>query len=146
MSIFSLEERRALVRSFIEAYQRGSVTIQFGIEPEKAHQGKTMFEQHVAKVSGAFETTKLPDQIDLGFDYSIDFLFRYIFSLRLGERIVGEFTETPTILTQLADLNAAATKTTIALDAIKDWMTRYEPILKEAEKDYRDKLDRIQPT
>ena len=136
--LFSSEERRALVRNFIEAYLGGTIKIEF------AEGDKTVFERAVASASGAFATTSLEGDIDLGVDNGVDFVFRFIFSCRMGGRVTGEFNTTPTVASQLADLHAAVSKTTAALGAIRDWMEKYEPVLREAERDYRDKLGRIQ--
>jgi len=111
-SILSAEERRGIVRSFVNAYLRGSVkiTVWLGktspkwISTDKPMSGpqvstlKSTFLNYVSVVSGATPSTPIV------IDQAIDSLFDWIVSLRGGDFIEGEFLQSPELETRLSAL------------------------------------------
>jgi hypothetical protein len=111
-SILSVEERRGLVRTFVNAYLRGSVKITLWLGTKQiywlsTHQAassaqigeiKATILRDISIVSGA--TPSAPDVID----HSIDRLFDCIVSLRAGDFIEGEFLQSPDLEARLSSL------------------------------------------
>src|SRR5712692_9640589 len=111
-SILSREERRGIVRSFVNAYLRGSVKITlwlgtkqiYWLSTNQAASGAQIGEikatilRDLSIVSGATPST--PDIID----HAIDRLFDSIVSLRAGDFIEGEFLQSPDLEARLSSL------------------------------------------
>jgi hypothetical protein len=163
--LFSSEERRKIVQRFIEAYINGTVTISFPEEGLKKPEPETPEQKgivvHVEQDSktyfaGLVETAcmtrtgplEFPSALRAftigGAGVAIDKLFALIIAARQGERIKGQFfLQSPTFEAKIDRLEETMTKVTTALDGIKQWMEKYQPVLEEAEKDYGDKLGRV---
>jgi len=102
-SILSLEERRSIVRSFVNAYLRGSVKITlwlgtktiYRLSTSQSPSGAELSEvkmgvlKNISIVSGATPST--PEIVNL----ALESLFDSIVSLRGGDFIEGEFLQSP---------------------------------------------------
>jgi len=163
--LFSCEERRKIVQKFIEAYICGTVEVSFPeIEYEKlklatqeakeipSHLRITSEEHFQALLEAACvaRTGLLDDHPVLSriaseeVGSAIDKLFVIIISARQGDRIKGQLLlESPAFETRIDRLEDTMTKVTDALEGVKQWMEKYQPVLQEAEKDYGDKLGRV---
>jgi hypothetical protein len=110
-SILSAEERRGIVRSFVNAYLRGSVKITLWLQENprwlSTHQAvsgdqiaslKKGVLSYISIVSGS--TPSSPEVID----HAINSLFSTIVSLRGGDFIQGEFLHSPELETRLSAL------------------------------------------
>ena len=111
-SILSIEERRAIVQSFVNAYLRGSVKITLWLGTKRLYWFSTHKEVPDAQI-GQLKSTILRDvSIVSGttpstqdvIDQSIDSLFDVIVSLRAGDFIEGEFLATPNLEARLKSL------------------------------------------
>ena len=119
-SIFSPEERRNIVRSFVAAYLRGDIKVTFwsqpvtmlstnkAITPAERLQTKAGFVDMISIVSGArilsAVTGTAPQFSSDELVTAIDALFRAIVSLRSGGFIEGEFLHSPEFETRLSTL------------------------------------------
>lgn len=115
--LFSEEERRNIVRSFIEAYVRGTVKIHYPTKEEAElykeelqavlgeidtskveFESKDTFSKQVLIATGAWKATQN------GVQDAIDTLFHRILAFRQSERIEGEFLQAPNLQSRLASL------------------------------------------
>jgi hypothetical protein len=146
--IFSADEKRKIVRSFIDAYLRGTVKIvHFGEAGKKDNfESRKMFLAHIETVSDASLTGKATAEvIDLG----VDSLFSFIVASRMGERIEGEFLQAPVGLDSRVEelerkFESEIKSLSKILSLILQWIKTYQPVLEEAAKDYADKLGRVE--
>lgn len=107
-SIFTADERRRVVRSFVDAYVRGTVQVtiwkgsaimlstQKQMTPEQRSQAKVWFIDLVSVVSGATQSSV--EQVNR----AIDDLFSVIVTYRSGGFITGEFVQSPDLETKLS--------------------------------------------
>lgn len=154
---FSEQERQTVIRKFIDDRQKGSVKIRsfhplvkffgglmfrplplVGKVPLSDSDVEAYFYSLIATVSGVTRTT------DTALQEATDQLFACI-------TILGEQNELQEAIIPIADwenrLSELETKvgmTTAAIDALTRILDRYRPVLDELEKDYKDKLGRIQ--
>ena len=144
--LFPDDERRKIVRSFVDAYIRGKVEIRHFGEPGKPED--TGMKMKVLHMIEAVVGGKLPgEQVQT----AIDGLFTCIVAFRMGDRIEGEFLEVPVDFE--SRLSSVETKVNSELEAISrilsllvQWIITYQPVLDEAAKDYADKARRIKET
>ena len=111
-SILSVEERRNIVRSFVNAYLRGSVKVTIWLGPTRPYMLSTQkemsnsdlvalkkgFLDSVSIVSGAMPSTQAE------IDQAIEHLFTMIVAYRGGDFIKGEFLQSPELETRLSAL------------------------------------------
>jgi hypothetical protein len=142
-SLFSPQEKRHIVRNFVDAYLRGVVRIMHFGDPDKPDSVKSRV-IFLDQIRAVCETGKTAESVQR----SIDYLFSFIMASRLGNRIEGEFLEAPVSLeTRVVELEnkfESEIKTlSKILSLVLQWIRNYQPVLDEAVKDYTDKLGRI---
>jgi len=143
--IYPNEERRMIVRAFVDAYLRGAVKIiHFGsASKESDMEGRRDFLRAVTVVTGARDPDPSADEM-----HSINYLFGFIVASRIGQRIEGQFLEVPIdfdsrlIKVENALENEVKSLSRI-LSLILQWIRMYQPVLDEAAKDYTGKLGRV---
>jgi len=135
--IFSDNEKRRIVRSFIEAYLRGTVKVQFptheelksypalcakiestaqllGLDVDFA--GPKIFHMNVTIASGAKQATSCE------IEGSIDFLFQHIMASRVGGRIEGEFLEVTNVEGRLQSLEQKMSAIENLIEEIRNYV------------------------
>ena len=104
--LFSREERRNVVRSFIEAYMRGAVKMEFRTKAKELQKGesaetlesKLRIHNSMSIIVGAVKGTQ--DEVE----HEIDFLFQVILAYRIGERITGKFLQVTDLQSKLKSM------------------------------------------
>jgi hypothetical protein len=107
MPLYSFEERRDIVKGFLDAYQYGFVKIAFPDKVDLAacQEMQKFLKQAEVNDPELFSKDLFSEQIKIAtglqsassteMEVSINWLFGYIFNLRMGGRLQGEFSSRP---------------------------------------------------
>jgi hypothetical protein len=107
--LFSRDERRNVVRSFIEAYMRGGVVVEYRAteserkDSEETVRAKAYFHNCMSIVVGVVKATQAE------VENRIEFLFSMILAYRMGDRITGEFLQVTDLQSKLNSLEGRVT-------------------------------------
>ena len=122
--LLSTEERRSIVRSFVDAYLRGAVRISFKLKsPDDMGQkptaktvylAKTVFEHCLNVAAGSRKSTVVEAE------RAIEDLFNAIVAARIGRRIEGKFLGVVNLESRLASLDERITNVERLLEELQN--------------------------